>query len=944
MLTTEQKVNLLFNRYLGRQYITDQKHFNEPPLLTSEKREERLWLDNITGIAETLADEEFANGYQFFNKQLTRINNSIYSYTHANLKDVIKYPFADQSFNPRLYESDNVTEIPFDLWTIPEDGDMLLFVNTPPSDIIAGNLPYLHWYSYIGPKGVTGRFEGRQSNSLISPSTLNYTIPLASHMHPETRAWYMFGTNYTGFKNIINGVYAVPSGSYSVNEDSVDLTSSTSSMKIPYLDLDITSNFLYCIYFRIDVDWNTVSAVNIIRSDTINIRVYKDLSTLYTRVITLEVFLGSELFPIGKFVKQFVSQSQLHTEIIYGRDGSNNFYLYLNTRDTRDYITNVEHSYFPDPPNFPPNPAPDGTTITATTDLTVGYDPLYPTEDGRVRIYHIFKFNGDYDQFKDFRYMIYGPYPILIGNVHRTSVPAALNAIVRHVKKITPEPPTQIYEIGGYVENSYHAYAANGNIAEEPYLYLVTNDVNPICHFDPFDKRTMWYDGSWIQLISFYYEFDGSYHRLSIDIYINPESNQTYTRVRAYSVGTITDVDPYEGEPGKQGLYRTMQFSLGFRSGPYAGSNVTNEHYGVRLYHTRSTNAELRFIRFYIDDAGAGHGYPPTVTSASITSVPVHDGSTYRSGLPLLTSGQTLSVTFTPTNCVRKFYNFVRIATTSDPINETIVSTDTQYPSAFTQDNNTPVTQTCDISDIGFANNVTLTVTVYNSGDESGVDSGVVHGTYTSLRIDTLSVAVNENATRIYSGSGNYPNIGFSAGDHLLGLFGETYDSTELLTTAGVYELQLIGGKFRYPPLVDYSLAAHYPTGPNYSALVNDPVTGYRYVTFFLGNLSTATNEFTFTLNLFEGTPDTTILTNTSIHARLYNTGTTTAVTGWLDCNAGYPGSGNPVNNGDAALLVSDSSSSIKVITFGTTTRTGDLYIRIGMNGSATYALSSVSF
>lgn len=52
--------------------------------------------------------------------------------------------------------------------------------------------------------------------------------------------------------------------------------------------------------------------------------------------------------------------------------------------------------------------------------------------------------------------------------------------------------------------------------------------------------------------------------------------------------------------------------------------------------------------------------------------------------------------------------------------------------------------------------------------------------------------------------------------------------------------------------------------------------------------------------------------------------------TGWLNANAPYSGSGNPGNNGDAALDVGNSTATYKRITFGTIPHSGNVLVRIG--------------
>ena len=52
---------------------------------------------------------------------------------------------------------------------------------------------------------------------------------------------------------------------------------------------------------------------------------------------------------------------------------------------------------------------------------------------------------------------------------------------------------------------------------------------------------------------------------------------------------------------------------------------------------------------------------------------------------------------------------------------------------------------------------------------------------------------------------------------------------------------------------------------------------------------------------------------------------------GWIDGNTAYPGVGNPLNDGDAGLVVSDSSNTLRSVTFGSAEKTGSVLVRVGI-------------
>ena len=64
--------------------------------------------------------------------------------------------------------------------------------------------------------------------------------------------------------------------------------------------------------------------------------------------------------------------------------------------------------------------------------------------------------------------------------------------------------------------------------------------------------------------------------------------------------------------------------------------------------------------------------------------------------------------------------------------------------------------------------------------------------------------------------------------------------------------------------------------------------------------------------------------------------------TGWLDANAAYAGVITPVNNGDAALDYSNSTPTFKRATFGTTVRTGNVFVRVGVKSGTNVSFTNI--
>ena len=114
--------------------------------------------------------------------------------------------------------------------------------------------------------------------------------------------------------------------------------------------------------------------------------------------------------------------------------------------------------------------------------------------------------------------------------------------------------------------------------------------------------------------------------------------------------------------------------------------------------------------------------------------------------------------------------------------------------------------------------------------------------------------------------------------------------------------------------------------GPDYTGISGGTYNNYRWVTFNAGVVNNNANvQVTFTNSTgFTST----ILSNFALLVNVFGGGGTN---GWVDGNAAYSGVGNPNNNGDAALVVANSNSTMKMVTFGTSVKTGVLYVRVGI-------------
>ncbi len=339
-----------------------------------------------------------------------------------------------------------------------------------------------------------------------------------------------------------------------------------------------------------------------------------------------------------------------------------------------------------------------------------------------------------------------------------------------------------------------------------------------------------------------------------------------------------------------------------------------NIKHTYRLEHgLKATEAD-----FYIDD-------PIQPSIINIAMVGEHTaGVKFISGVPTLAVNDRLKITFTLINAVSWYYNALNLG---------------RIESAYTNDLDTGLIGNLNRGDnILFADqvtqvltgvyteNATVTIKGYNSraltSEAIATDTAeeTTEGTSGKIRIDTVS---NETQ-RVKSGDGQFPDISPSGA-------GNAYNSTQDLSMNE--ELQLVGGIYRYPS-GDYSNNNPTP-GPNYDNINPGTHNNIRWATFDLG-LNEQDSYVKFQIpdaNNFSGMP---FEQGMEMYVKVEGS------TSWLDANAPYPGTGDPVNDGDAALDTNNSNTTIKRVTFGKTLRQGTVYVRIGLPQGSDKSFSNI--
>lgn len=371
------------------------------------------------------------------------------------------------------------------------------------------------------------------------------------------------------------------------------------------------------------------------------------------------------------------------------------------------------------------------------------------------------------------------------------------------------------------------------------------------------------------------------------------------------SLNIVTDSDPYGGTFGQQNFWK------GFIARINPASPLTQGMHTGRLLDTISGNTPL--YTFRIDN-------PSTPTVSGITGS-VTGGNLSVSGVPSLAVGDTITLNFTSSKAVSQFYNSTRINQGSSNYTNTVNATLPVTPATSGSLISSSIALI--VATGKYSEATTYVGTSYNSAGTTGTATWTPPA---NIRIDTVS---NEFA-RCRSGTGQYPAIG--DGTTQVGAFW-----TSSVNLTGSYELQTLNGIYRYPPSVNY--AANYPVaGPNYTALGGDPFESHRWATF-TASIS-AVNQVTVTFN--STTNFTGVATGATMRLYVKVAGSLPTL-GWIDGSTAYPGVGNPTSDGDAALIVGSSTTTVKAVNFGSAIKTGTVYVRIGIPNGSTRTFGSVT-
>ena len=333
------------------------------------------------------------------------------------------------------------------------------------------------------------------------------------------------------------------------------------------------------------------------------------------------------------------------------------------------------------------------------------------------------------------------------------------------------------------------------------------------------------------------------------------------------------------------------------------------EH-SYQVYHSRSglTNT----VYFRVDDSTT-----PTIVGA--LAVTIGTATQVVSGVRSYTAGAPVAVTGTVAGAIQSYYNSTYgLAALSGTGVATAYEKNSggRVVSGYTPGSTHVVALQTSFASGAYSEAVTLTFKAYNAvGGSASATVAQLGGL--PIRVDTASSA---RSAQVTSGSGDFPAVpGID--------FGAPYDdSASLLANV---ELQQLGGVFGVPVAVNYTQVN--PASSYDYRSVNSGVS-YRFATFAFQLANPVSNlVLSFSGQVGSGWGSgSTIATGLKLHVRIVNAalGSDTA---WLDANALYTGGPYPRANGDACLLVANTTATQKSLTLGVV-RSGVLYVRVGLS------------
>lgn len=374
---------------------------------------------------------------------------------------------------------------------------------------------------------------------------------------------------------------------------------------------------------------------------------------------------------------------------------------------------------------------------------------------------------------------------------------------------------------------------------------------------------------------------------------------------------SIKTEDPYADISGSENILQALRAKL-------TKIGLTeNRRYEAMLYHdyvvdSYQSSAPVDFI------VDALTGIPINNSLSINLSNCVINAPRYVSGVKVWNTTDVISFQVSISNVISYFYNKDMIYS--------ITSSITEYkhgylPSGTTiADKTNPLIYPSILCIVNVTNKYTESVNItLKSRNPEGVETTTVYNL--PIYIDSVS---NESLRLSSGGSSLYPTT-----------FGNVFDSSISLTTN--FELQLSNGLYQYPMPRNYETLYTYPTtNVDYTTIDNSFV---RWACFKLGTINIQPYvDIEITGSSYTDSDDV-------IMSGLYLFVTVNKTNKWIDANKGYENVAIPLkhtSHGAGSLVLYASTKKRRRITFGAMLATGDLYVRIGFNGTNNYTFSKI--
>jgi len=287
--------------------------------------------------------------------------------------------------------------------------------------------------------------------------------------------------------------------------------------------------------------------------------------------------------------------------------------------------------------------------------------------------------------------------------------------------------------------------------------------------------------------------------------------------------------------------------------------------------------------------------YIPSLSAHPSLDYIIATGSSWISGIPVLKAGDLISFNATLNGIIGDYYNPVPLKISGMSYLE--------WTPSVTTPNTAPIVEESLFITTGVTGDISLTIDLFNVFNTNTTQTII----RTPMWVDTLS----DETGRVQAGSGLYPLV-----------WGDSWNPMVDLNLTE--ELMLSEGMWQWP---SGNWTSNYPvSGYDYTLVTGDT----RWVLFNMGTFSGKGVEFKLTNCNVDMSQEELIPTGITIQVCL------SGITGWLSASSAYPGWGNPLNDGDPALVADTSSYDgvdlIRSVTFGDTFKEGQLFIRVGID------------